>query len=64
MTSYELAVRDLYKAQKSLAMARKRPNVPPAELAHIETLCQLRKEILETIRKHSEVNDFDSKKES
>ena len=50
MTIYELAERDVRKAENSLAMAKKRPNVPEAELEHIEELCQLRKEILEIIR--------------
>ena len=47
MSIYELAERDLRKAENSLAMAKKRPNVPVAELEHIENLCRLRKEILE-----------------
>ena len=50
MTIYELAERDLRKAEHSLTMAKKRPNVPQAELEHIENLCRLRKEILEMIR--------------
>ena len=50
MNIYELAERDLRKAEHSLAMAKKRPNVPEAELEHIENLCRLRKEILEMIR--------------
>ena len=50
MSIYELAERDLRKAENSLAMAKKRPNVPAAELEHIENLCRLRKEILEIIR--------------
>jgi hypothetical protein len=50
MSIYELAERDLRKAENSLAMAKKRPNVPAAELEHIENLCRLRKEILEIIK--------------
>lgn len=51
MNICELAERDLRKAENSLAMAKKRPNVPEAELAHIEELCALRKEMLEIIRR-------------
>ncbi len=50
MTISELAERDLRKAEHSLVMAKKRPNVPEAELEHIEELCRLRKEILEIIK--------------
>ena len=51
MTALELAERDLRKIELSLSQARRRYSIPRAELAHIEELCKLRKEIVEIIRR-------------
>lgn len=51
MTIYDLTERDLRRAKINLENAKKRPNVPAAELQHLEALCTLRKEIFEKIRR-------------
>ena len=46
MTLYELAARDLKKAQISLANALKKPNVTETEIENLERLISYRKQIL------------------
>lgn len=43
----ELLQRDVFKAEKALKQAKKRPNVPKEELEHLEELMVLRKAILQ-----------------
>lgn len=50
MTMLELANRDFRKAHNSLVAAKKRPNVPMKELAHLEELLELRRAILDLVR--------------
>jgi hypothetical protein len=49
MTIYELAKRDLRRAENNLIMAMKRPNIPQAELEHLEELVDLRADILDLV---------------
>ena len=50
MTTYELAERDLKKAERSLAAAMERTNIPADELDHIKELYELRKKIFEIVK--------------
>lgn len=52
MTILELAQRDLSKAHLAHTHACAKPNVPTAELVHTLELVELRKEILEIIRRN------------
>lgn len=50
MTPYELVERDLKKAKLNLSQALRRPNIPQAELQHLEDLVGLRQYIFDVVR--------------
>ena len=54
MTAEELVKRDFRKSLGNLERAKRKPNVPQAELEHLEELCKLRKIILERVVENKE----------
>ena len=56
MTLYELALRDLKKAQISLEHALKKPNVTETEINNLSGLVSHRKEILNVIEQRDGCN--------
>ena len=50
MTKYELAARDLRRAELNLERAKNKPNVPVSEIEHLKKLWVLRREIFEAMK--------------
>ena len=49
MTTKEIAARDLVRAARNLEFARKKPNVQPDEIKHLEELLEARREIARAV---------------